>query len=139
MAKMDDGYEIPALNENWTFAGATPMEWVCGLAAGVVFTELFISNMGRYMPLILMVVICVPILLATLRKTYPDEERGLRNHLMSLLGAAPPDIPKPSMLQPIWSGSPVAEIPEKKEFKQLALEQVFPRTEENEADYMHYR
>lgn len=139
MTKMDDGHVIPALNENWTFAGATPMEWASGLAAAIIFSELFVSNLGRSMPLILMVLISVPILLATLRKTYPDEERGLRNHLMSILGIAPPGIPKPAMLQPIWSGSPIADIREDSHYKRLALDSLFPRSEENELNYMHYR
>ena len=139
MTHMDDGQVIPALNENWTFAGATPMEWASGLAAAIIFSELFISNLGRSMPLVLMVLISVPILLSTLRKTYPDEERGLRNHLMSVLGLEPPGIPKPSMLQPLWSGSPVAQIKENSDYKRLGLDGIFPRGEDNELDYMHYR
>ena len=139
MTRMDDGQVIPALNENWTFAGATPMEWASGLAAAMVFSEFFISNLGRSMPLVLMVLVSVPILLATLRKTYPDEERGLRNHLMSLMGLAPPGIPKPSMLQPLWSGSPVAELKEDCDYHRLELDKIFPRSDDSELDYMHYR
>lgn len=119
---MDDGYVIPSLNENWTFAGAKPMEWISGLMAALIFSELFVSNLGRSMPLVLMILVLVPILLATARKTYPDEERGLRNHLMSCLGLSPPDIPMPAILQPIWSGSPMRVMPEKCEFVQLGLE-----------------
>jgi hypothetical protein len=138
MTKMDDGQVIPALNENWTFAGATPMEWCSGLAAAVLFSEFFVSNLGRSMPLVLMVLISVPILLATLRKTYPDEERGLRNHLMSLLGLEPIGIPKPAMLQPMWSGSPVADLKLKSDYLRLGLDKVFVRNEESEMDYMHF-
>ena len=46
---MDDGYVIPSLNENWTFAGAKPMEWISGLMAALIFSELFVSNLGRQM------------------------------------------------------------------------------------------
>ena len=119
---MDDGYVIPGLNENWTFAGAKPMEWASGLVAALVFTELFVTNMGRSMPLILMVLVSVPIVLATLRKTYPDEERGLRNHLMSVLGLEPPDIPAPSQIQPVWSGMRIEDLENNCEFKRLGLD-----------------
>ncbi|MCB0336184.1 MAG: hypothetical protein KDD62_07755 [Bdellovibrionales bacterium] len=119
---MDDGYVIPGLNENWTFAGAKPMEWASGLVAMILVNEFFVSNMGRSMPLLLMVLVLVPIGLATLRKAYPDEERGLRNHLMSILGVAPPDIPPPALLQPTWSGLPMREMPEARLFMQLGLD-----------------
>src|SRR5262245_36973675 len=100
---MDDGYVIPGLNENWTFAGARPMEWACGLVGAIVFQELFISNLGRSMPIVLAVLVLIPICMAMVRSTYPDEERGVRNHLMSLMGLEPPGIPRPSMIQPVWS------------------------------------
>ena len=121
---MDDGYVIPSLNENWTFAGAKPMEWISGLMAALIFSELFVSNLGRQMPIVLLILVLVPLLLATARKTYPDEERGLRNHLMSIMGLSPPDIPMPAILQPIWSGSPMRVMPEDCEFTQLGLELV---------------
>ena len=119
---MDDGAVIPGLNENWTFAGAKPMEWISGLMAALIFSELFLSNVGKSMPLVLIILVTVPMALATLRSTYPDEERGLRNHLMSLMGVAPPDIPKPSTLQPVWSGLPVETLDEKTEFMTLGLD-----------------
>lgn len=130
---MDDGYVIPGLNENWTFAGAKPMEWASGLIAALIFTELFVSNMGRSMPLILMVLVATPITLATLRKAYPDEERGLRNHLMSVLGMSPPDIPSPSNLQPVWSGMRIQDLRDDCEFKQLGLDVILePELEDQE-------
>lgn len=130
---MDDGYVIPGLNENWTFAGAKPMEWASGLMAALIFTELFVSNIGRSMPLIMMVLVTVPIVLATLRKAYPDEERGLRNHIMSVLGLEPPDIPSPSNLQPVWSGMRIKELEEKTEFRQLGLDVILkPEYEDQE-------
>lgn len=131
---MDDGYVIPGLNENWTFAGAKPMEWASGLMAALIFTELFVSNIGRSMPLIMMVLVSVPIILATLRKAYPDEERGLRNHIMSIMGLEPPDIPSPSMLQPVWSGMRIEELAEKTEFRQLGLDVVLKPEFEDQED-----
>ncbi len=118
---MDDGYVIPALNEGWSFAGAKPMEWASGLVAAILVKEFFISNLGRSMPLFIMTFVCVPMLLATVRKMYPDEERGVRNHLMSLMGMAPPDIPPPAALQPVYSGSPMREMDKTKEFVALGL------------------
>lgn len=130
---MDDGYVIPGLNENWTFAGAKPMEWASGLVAMILVNEFFVSNMGRSMPLLLMVLVLVPIGLATLRKAYPDEERGLRNHLMSFLGVAPPDIPPPAQLQPTWSGLRLQQLEEDKLFMQLGLDLLINQEEDEEA------
>ena len=127
---MDDGRVIPGLNENWTFCGAKPMEWACGLVATMLFTELFLpkANWGHYMPLIIIVLVGVPILLANTRKLYPDEERGLRNHMMSLVGISPVDIPTPANLQPLWSGAPYEDLrdvkPNCKYFK-LQLDKIF--------------
>jgi len=129
---MDDGQVIPGLNENWTFGGAKPMEWVSGLCAAIIFQELFITNLGRSMPLVLMVLVAVPIGLATLRKTYPDEERGVRNYIMSLMGLTPPDIPKPAILQPIWSGAPVEKLRPRCIYLQLKLDEIFERKDEEE-------
>lgn len=121
---MDDGYVIPRLNENWTFAGATPMEWCCGLVAGILLQELFLANMGRNMPLILMTIVGVPVIMATIRKTFPDEERGVRNALMVRLGFAPTDIPLPACMQPVWSGLPMRDMEEEREFIKLGLDEV---------------
>lgn len=119
---MDDGYVIPRLNENWTFAGATPMEWSSGLVAGILAQELFFANMGRNMPFILLIIVLVPVALATLRKTFPDEERGVRNCLMVKMGFVPTDIPAPAVMQPVWSGLPMRALDENREFEKLGLE-----------------
>jgi len=132
---MDDGYVIPRLNENWTFAGATPMEWCSGLVAGLIFQELFISNLGRSIPIVLVIIVGTPMLLAMIRKSYPDEERGVRNHAMSLMGVEPTDIPSPSKLQPVWSGMPMRKMKEKCDFVQLGLEEVLFNTEDE--DYVN--
>ena len=69
-----------------------------------------------------------PILLANLRKLYPDEERGIRNHVLSLVGSPPIDIPTPANLQPVWSGAPYGDLkdvkPNCKYFK-LQLDKIF--------------
>jgi hypothetical protein len=121
---MDDGYEIPRLNENWTFAGATPMEWASGLVSGILFQELFIANLGQSMPIFVAIVIGIPVLMATARKSFPDEERGVRNHVMVAMGVPPTGIPTPSKLQPVWSGLPMQQIDKNKEYAQLDLDKV---------------
>jgi len=127
---MDDGQVIPSLNEDWTFCSAKPMEWVSGLIAGMIFIEVFLpkGSWGKFMPLIIIVMVGIPLTLATLRKLYPDEERGLRNHVMSILGMPPPCIPMPAMLQPVWSGAPFHELKDVKpqcKYLKLQLDKVF--------------
>ena len=130
---MDDGQVIPCLNESWTFAGAKPMEWISGLCAALLFQEAFMESAARGMPLIMMVVVGTTMGLATLRKAYPDEERGVRNQLMTLLGLAPPGIPRPAALQPLWSGAPMQELPEASLYRRLGLGDLFEKEEEEDA------
>lgn len=107
------------------------MEWICGLAAALVFSELFVVNIGRSMPLILAVAIGIPVLMATLRKSFPDEERGVRNAGMLAMGFAPPGIPTPAKLQPVWSGLPMPELDKESEYTQLGLDAVIHVESEN--------
>ncbi|MCB0318620.1 MAG: hypothetical protein KDD56_07670 [Bdellovibrionales bacterium] len=121
---MDDGYVIPALGEGWSFAGARVMEWVAGLVSAMLCSEL-LTNPIRSMPILLVVAVGIPLLLAGLRKQFPDEERGLRNAAMVALGFEPPGIPKPAPMQPIWSGAPTLSLPDNCEFLTLGLDAVF--------------
>ena len=121
---MDDGYVIPALGEGWSFAGARGMEWVAGLVAAMLCSEL-VTTPVRAMPLLMAIAVGTPLILASLRKQFPDEERGLRNAAMVALGFEPPGIPKPAPMQPIWSGAPTTELPEECEFNTLGLHAVF--------------
>ena len=41
---------------------------------------------------------------------------------MSMMGVAPPDIPRPANLQPVWSAFPMREMPKNREFMQLGLD-----------------
>lgn len=129
---MDNGEVIPGLNENWTLAGCKASELISGLMAGLVFQELFLSNLGQSMPMFITVVVGTPLLLSTWRRSYPDEERGLRNHLMTLLGVCPPGLPKPAFLQPRWSAAPLRGFIEGSEYIQLGLDQVFVAKDEEE-------
>ncbi len=121
---MDDGYVIPRLNEEWTFAGATVMEWCSGVVSAMMFHEIFTDGKANSVPLVVMIMMAVPVCLSTLRKTFPDEERGLRNYLMVCCGAMPPDLPPCSKFQPMWSGMPIRELNANREFVQLGLEEV---------------
>ena len=129
---MDNGEEIPGLNEDWTFAGAKLFEWIAGFMALLIASELFVSNAGRSMPLLVMIMVGTTFGLASLRRSFPDEERGVRNLIMVTLGFAPPNIPNPAQIQPQWSGAPLRELDEKTNFVQLGLEQIF--TEYNEEE-----
>lgn len=129
---MDNGEVIPSLNEDWTFAGAKLMEWISGVAAAFVFGEIFLTNLTAQMPLFLGVLVGTPIALSQIRQAYPDEERGVRNHMMSAMGLCPPDIPKPSMMQPVWSGAPLKELDKEKDYMRLELDNLFNSEEPSE-------
>ncbi|HMO02720.1 MAG TPA: hypothetical protein PKD37_07080 [Oligoflexia bacterium] len=137
---MDNGEEIPGLNEDWNFAGAKAFEWLAGLVMMLLFGEIFTSNMGRAMPLLIMVMIGTTLGLAALRRQFPDEERGVRNLCMVAMGFAPPGIPKPAALQPIWSGAPVREVNENSLFYKVKLSEIFPlKSQDLENDDGNYK
>lgn len=130
---MDNGEEIPGLNESWTFLGAKPMEWISGFGTFLALSELvFKGNMGGGIPFLLGSWVATTVFLATLRQRFPDEERGLANLLLITCGFAPPKIPVPSLLQKKWSGAPVRELNEEKEFMQLGLDKVFAVPDEED-------
>jgi hypothetical protein len=124
---MDNGEEIPGLNEDWMFAGAKLFEWMAGFMSMLIASELFVGNASRSMPILVMVMVGTTFGLASLRRSFPDEERGVRNLLMITLGFEPPGIPRPSKIQPVWSAAPLRELKEKTNFSQLGLEEIFPR------------
>lgn len=125
MSYYDDGEVLPGLNDNWTFLGANAMEWCVGLA---VF--LMIGSCARTpasaMPLMMMGWFATTFTLAGTRRTFPDEERGTRNAVMTACGFPPPDIPAPSSLQPVWSACPILELDKMTRFRQLGLDELFP-------------
>ncbi|MCB0353702.1 MAG: hypothetical protein KDD64_09265 [Bdellovibrionales bacterium] len=138
---MDNGEVIPGLNEDWTFAGAKAMEWGSGVVMMMMTSELAGLSPAKAMPIMLSVLVGTTFGLAALRKMFPDEERGVANLLMTNLGICPPNIPAPAALQPLWSGTPMKELQEKKEFVDLGLLDVFPNNatllqeEEEEEEY----
>lgn len=122
---MDSGTEIPGLGEDWTFAGAKAMEWLAGLVAFMVVSELFHLKPAHSMPVLLLVWFGTTLGLAAIRRKFPDEERGVRNAAMVAVGFPPPGIPTPAKLQPYWSGRPVREMKGTSYFSQLKLDLVF--------------
>ena len=123
---MDNGEVIPGLNEDWQLAGAKISEWVCGFMAFIICSEvLFTDKMARSMPLLLLIGALTVFGMAALRRTFPDEERGIRNAALTAVGVAPPGIPTPAALQPIWSGARVRELNPTTKYRQYGFDLVF--------------
>lgn len=122
---MDNGEEIQGLNEGWNFMGANASEWVAGIAMVMVVSEFFFGGKpATKMPLLIAIWVGTTISMATLRKKFPDETRGLRNYVMTSMGFEPPGMAAPSALKSSWSGAPVKELSEKCEFVTLGLAHV---------------
>ena len=132
---MDSGEVIPGLNEDWTMAGAKLMEWMSGFIMLICAQELFFKGSpSKAMPILMLIWIGTTFGLAALRKQFPDEERGLANKVMAAVGMNPPGIPAPSVIQPVWSGCPLRELPEESEFRYLDLDKVFAPQEGEEGE-----
>lgn len=121
----DSGEVLSGLHENWTFLGANAMEWCAGLVVFLMIS-IFATSPAKAMPMMLAGWILTTYQLALLRKMFPDEERGVRNAVMTACGFPPPDIPAPASLQPIWSGAPVDMPPANSQFMKLGLDELFP-------------
>ena len=131
--KFDDGEVLQGLDENWTFMGANAMEWACGLVVFLLIS-LFADSPARAMPFMLLGWILTTTTLAGLRRSFPDQERGVRNAVSTACGFPPPGIPAPSRLQPIWSGCPVKKVDERSKFVELGLDKMFPSFERDLRD-----
>ncbi|MDD2943488.1 MAG: hypothetical protein PHC51_11060 [bacterium] len=127
--EMDDGEVLQGLADKWTFMGATLMEWGAG-AVMFFIISLFGRSPVSIMPLMLAGMIITTYMLASLRKMFPDEERGVRNVFMTSCGFPPPDIPAPALLQPVWSPAPVRELPEDCNYRYLGLDVLFSSLDE---------
>jgi hypothetical protein len=126
---MDDGHVIPALNEDWTFAGAKLMEWMAGLTTAFLASTA-VEKPAHWMPFLVLIMIGTTISLATLRKRFPDEERGVMNLLMSTCGFAPPGIPAPARVQPRWSGGRISAVNQNSLFMQLNMDELIQMAQE---------
>ena len=123
---MDNGEEIPGLNEEWNFLGASLQEWIAGVAMFFVSSEvLFHGKFASGMPVLLVVCVATTMALSTLRRSFPDETRGVRNYFLTLCGFDPPGIPTPATLQNNWSGGPISELKADCEFNTLNLSAIF--------------
>ena len=123
---MDNGEVIPGLNESWTLGGAKLNEWIAGFMMFIISSELFFNPVGKHMPQLMATFIITTFSLAALRRSFPDEERGIRNSAMTAMGLPPPGIPAPAPIQPYWSGAPVRDLPPMCDYLRLGLERLFP-------------
>lgn len=121
---MDNGEVIMGLNEEWTLGGAKLGEWIGGFMMFIIAQELFFGNIGRNMPWLMLIWVTTTFGLAGLRRSFPDEERGIRNAAMTAAGFAPPGIPTPASLQPYWSGAPLRRLKKETILVQLGLEDI---------------
>lgn len=123
--QFDDGEVLQGLNETWTFMGANAMEWAVGLVVFLMIGS-FARTPASAMPFMIIGWIVTTTTLATIRRMFPDEERGVRNAVLTACGFPPPGIPAPSGLQPVWSACPMKEIPDETHFSKLGLDRIFP-------------
>lgn len=121
----DDGEVLPGLNEPWTFIGANAMEWGVGIVVFVMIGS-FARTPASAMPFMLGGWVLTTTTLASIRNLFPDQERGVRNAVMTACGFPPPGIPMPSSLQPVWSPSPMRALSAKSRFVRLGFEEQFP-------------
>ncbi len=133
----DNGDVLPRLNEPWTFAGATLIEWCMGLVVFLLIST-FSETPARAMPAMIIGWVCTTISLASLRNVFPDQERGVRNAFMTSCGFTPLGIPAPASIQPVWAATPVRKLSEESQFVQLGLDKTFDmfQREFNEDDDM---
>ena len=122
--QFDDGEVLQGLDENWTFMGANAIEWASGLVVFMMIS-LFAESPGRAMPFMLAGWVLTTTTLASMRKSFPDEERGVRNALGTACGFPPPGIPKPAVMQPVWSPAPMKELSENCKFRKYGLDSLF--------------
>ena len=123
---MDNGDVLPDLDKPWTFVGATAMEWLIGFAMFVIVSAF--APDGRYgtmVPFMILGWISTTYTIASLRKIFPDQEKGMRNYFSTMAGIPPIGIPAPAILQPVWSATLVKDLPEKTEFMQIGLQHFF--------------
>ena len=125
----DNGEVLQGLANKWSFAGASLIEWGCGMVMFFI-VSLFGESPVSAMPMMIAAMVITAHSLASLRKAFPDEERGVRNALMTSCGFAPQDIPAPALLQPVWSPAQVRELPENCKFSQLGFDKIFGTPDE---------
>jgi hypothetical protein len=103
---------------------------MAGVTTAFLISTLF-EKPALYMPYLVLTAIGTALVLATLRKKFPDEERGVMHLFMTTCGFSPPGIPTPAKLQPRWSGGRISSLKETSMYVQLGLDLVVnkPRDE----------
>ena len=130
---MDNGEEIQGLGDGWTFLGANALEWCAGVAMFLIIGEVFFKGkMNLGIPFMMIAAVTTTLTLVRLRKSFPDEEKGVVNHFCVKFGFTPPGIPAPSEFRQHWSGVPNAKLDVKSEFVKLGLHDVFFPEEDDE-------
>lgn len=127
---MDNGEEIPLLNESWSFMGIRLNEWLAGFMVMMLIIAVTGASAPRVMPLVVVAGIVTAMAFGALRRQFPDEERGVRNYFMVLLGFTPPGVPTPSSLQPYWSGAPIRKLKKETRYQELDLDELFVKDDE---------
>lgn len=130
---MDNGEVLVDIDKGWEFAGCNAIEWICGLAAFILI-GLLGSNPAKVMPFMLMGWILTTTGFSAMRRTFPDEHRGVRNAIMTYIGVCPFGIPAPSKVQPLWSACPLRSLDANSKFIKLGLDQLFPSFERDQTD-----
>lgn len=132
---MDNGEEIQGLNEGWTFMGCKPMELGSGFMVFMMVKELFFQNeVSVGMPFMLASWFMTAFTLRSIRMMVPDEERGVRNYTMVLMGFSPPGIPAPAIIRDLWSGCRLRELSPESRYRELGLDKLFPTTPDDRED-----
>jgi hypothetical protein len=122
---MDNGEVLQGLDDRWEFMGANAMEWLAGFVSFILIS-LFGSSPARSMPFMMIGWISTTTAFATMRRTFPDEHRGMRNLFLSACGIQPPGIPDPARLQYDWSPAPLRDLNRESRFVKLGLNRLFP-------------
>ena len=131
---MDNGEEIPLLNESWTFAGMKLNELMVGFMVMLMIMAISGAKAPSVMPIVFIAGVFSSFSAAALRRQFPDEERGVRNFCMVYMGFAPPGIPTPSTLQPFWSSGRVRTLKESTRYMELGLDEIFVEDEDDKED-----
>jgi len=86
--RFDDGEVLQGRDESWSFMGANAMEWGSALAVFMLIS-LFADSVARAMPFMLIGGVMTAVTLASMRKSFPDQERGVRNAVATYFGFPP--------------------------------------------------
>ena len=79
----DNGDVLPGLDDQWEFLGATVKEWMIGFSMFIVISVLAPDGrVGTMIPFMVIGWVATSYTFASLRKIFPDQEKGIRNYFM---------------------------------------------------------